>query len=68
MSSVTNNQAVKTPSSSSIKRRDTPVSEELKNSNLHPLLKKIYANRGVTKLKQVDYSLKKLIDFSAKRY
>ncbi len=64
MSSVTNNQAVKTQSSSSIKRRDTPVSEELKNSELHPLLKKIYANRGVTKLKQVDYSLKKLIDFS----
>jgi len=64
MSSVTNNQAVKTQSSSSIKRRDTPVSEELENSDLHPLLKKIYANRGVTKLKQVDYSLKKLIDFS----
>lgn len=64
MSSVTENQTIKTQSSSSIKRRDMPVSEELKNSDLHPLLKKIYANRGVTKLKQVDYSLKKLIDFS----
>lgn len=64
MSSVTENQTVKTQSSSSIKRRDMPVSEELKNSDLHPLLKKIYANRGVTKLKQVDYSLEKLIDFS----
>jgi len=64
MSNVTDNQAVKTRVGSSIKRRNTPVSEELKNSELHPLLKKIYANRGVTKLKQVDYSLKKLIDFS----
>ncbi|MCK4674848.1 MAG: single-stranded-DNA-specific exonuclease RecJ [Gammaproteobacteria bacterium] len=49
---------------SSIVRRNTAVSDELKNSDLHPLLKKIYANRGVTKLKQVEYSLKDLLDFS----
>ncbi len=49
---------------SSIVRRDAEVSDELKNSELHPLLKKIYANRGVTKLKQLDYSLKELIDFT----
>jgi len=49
---------------SSIVRRDAVVSDELENSDLHPLLKKIYANRGVTKLKQVEYSLKDLLDFS----
>lgn len=49
---------------SSIARRVAVVSDELANSDLHPLLKKIYANRGVTKLKQVDYSLKDLLDFS----
>jgi single-stranded-DNA-specific exonuclease len=72
MSTATNhlskNQATKTnvdsSSGSSIVRTDAVVSDELKNSDLHPLLKKIYANRGVTKLKQVDYSLKDLIDFS----
>ena len=49
---------------SSIRRRDVSVSDELENSSLHPLLKKIYANRGVTTLKQIDYSLKELLDFS----
>jgi len=63
MSSVTNNQT-DLQADSAIMRRDLPVSEELNNSDLHPLLKKIYANRGVTKLKQVDYSLKALLDFS----
>ena len=72
MSTVTNNlsnnQSMKTKLDSlvgsSIVRRNTAVSDELKNSDLHPLLKKIYANRGVTKLKQVEYSLKDLLDFS----
>jgi len=50
--------------SSSIVRRNLPVSEELQCSNLHPLLKKIYANRGVTSLNQIDYSLKDLLDYS----
>jgi len=49
---------------SSIVRRESDISDELKNSDLHPLLKKIYANRGVTKLKQIDYSLKDLLDYS----
>ncbi|MBT8118525.1 MAG: single-stranded-DNA-specific exonuclease RecJ [Gammaproteobacteria bacterium] len=49
---------------SSIVRRDADISEELEASELHPLLKKIYANRGVTSLKQVDYSLKGLLDFA----
>lgn len=50
--------------SSSIARRDEVVSDEIKNSDLHPLLKKVYANRGVTKLKQVSHKLQDLIDFS----
>ena len=49
---------------SSIVRRNSAVSDELQHSSLHPLLKKIYANRGVTHLKQVDYSLKDLLDYS----
>ena len=50
--------------SSLIVRRKAEISEELSNSELHPLLKKIYANRGVTELKQVKYTLANLIDFS----
>ena len=50
--------------SSSIVRRDTDISAELDASDLHPLLKKIYANRGVTSLNQVDYSLAGLLDFA----
>jgi single-stranded-DNA-specific exonuclease len=55
---------IKSDNASSIVRRDAHVSDELEASDLHPLLKKIYANRGVTSLKQVDYSLKGLLDFS----
>jgi single-stranded-DNA-specific exonuclease len=40
------------------------VSDELISSDIHPLLKQIYANRGVTKLKQLDYSLNNLFDYS----
>ncbi|MDT8282169.1 MAG: single-stranded-DNA-specific exonuclease RecJ [Gammaproteobacteria bacterium] len=49
---------------SAIARRGEMVSEEIQNSDLHPLLKKIYANRGVTRLKQVSHKLQDLIDFS----
>ncbi len=49
---------------SSIVRRNSAVSDELQDSRLHPLLKKIYANRGVSSLKQVEYSLKNLLDYS----
>jgi len=59
MSTVTNQT-----STASIIRRNEDVSEELQNSDLHPLLKKIYSNRGITKLKQVQYSLTGLIDYS----
>jgi len=45
-------------------RRDEAVSEELDDSELHPLLKKIYANRGVTELRQINYKLSELIDYS----
>lgn len=47
-----------------IVRRNAVISEELKNSQLHPLLKRIYANRGITQLKQVEYTLKDLIDYA----
>ena len=60
--------AIKQPScrlmESSIVRRNSEVSDELQSSSLHPLLKKIYANRGVSSLKQVEYSLKDLLDYS----
>lgn len=49
---------------SSIVRRDGKISKALKDSDLHPLLKKIYANREVTTLNQVAYNLKDLIDYS----
>ncbi len=47
-----------------IVRKDVVLSDELKNSDLHPVLKKIYANRGITELKQISYNLKNLLDFS----
>lgn len=49
---------------SAIVRRDRAISDELKASGLHPLLKKIYANRGITELSQVSYELSALIDYS----
>lgn len=53
-----------TAMASSIVRRNLTISEELQDSDLHPLLKKVYANRGVTKLKQIQYSLNDLLDYS----
>jgi single-stranded-DNA-specific exonuclease len=68
MSAVTDHSPgkakTKSANGSSIVRRDTDISGELDASDLHPLLKKIYANRGVTSLKQVDYSLAGLLDFA----
>ena len=57
-------QARTDPTASTIVRRESAVSDELQNSDLHPVLKKVYANRGITRLEQVDYSLKDLLDFS----
>lgn len=68
MSILTNqvqcNKCSNRTSASSIVRRDMAISQELKDSELHPLLKKIYANRGVSSLKQVSYSLNNLLDYS----
>lgn len=50
--------------STSIVRRNVEQSDELNNSDLHPILKKVYANRGVTKLKQVSYRLNDLVDYT----
>ena len=54
----------KTSIDSSIIRRHSEISEDLQNSDLPPLLKKIYANRGVTQLSQVSYNLTDLTDYS----
>lgn len=56
--------SMKTSDSSLIVRRSSKVSDELKNSQLHPLLQKVYANRGITSLKEIDYNLNDLLDFS----
>ena len=65
MSAATDNMPkIKAASVSTIVRRDVDISEELQNSELHPVLKKVYANRGITKLKQVSHSLADLIDYS----
>jgi len=58
MSTVTNK------ADSKILRRNSAISAELQESDLHPLLQKIYANRGVTRLNQVSYNLKDLVDFA----
>ncbi|VAW50370.1 Single-stranded-DNA-specific exonuclease RecJ [hydrothermal vent metagenome] len=63
MSTVTNKFDVNR-SGSTIFRRNAEVSDELQNSGLHPLLKKIYANRGITRLNQINYDLKDLVDFA----
>ncbi len=46
-----------------IHRRDVHISDELNNAALHPVLKRIYANRDINSLSQVDYSLNRLLDY-----
>ncbi len=46
-----------------IHRRDVHISDELNNAALHPVLKRIYANRAINSLSQVDYSLNRLLDY-----
>ena len=46
-----------------IHRRNHAVPQELEQTALHPLLKRIYANRQISRLAQVDYSLKRLLNF-----
>jgi single-stranded-DNA-specific exonuclease len=59
MSAATNN------SITAIVRRNADISTDLQQSELHPLLKKVYANRGITKLQQVKYTLADLLDYSS---
>ena len=47
-----------------IHRRNQGISEELQQASLHPVLKRIYANRHINTLTQVDYSLKRLINYN----
>lgn len=44
--------------------QQTPISEELQISSFHPVVKQIYANRGVKEVKEVDYRLRFLDHFS----
>ena len=46
-----------------IQRRNHVIPEQLQDAALHPVLKRIYANRHVSSLDQVDYSLERLIDY-----
>jgi single-stranded-DNA-specific exonuclease len=46
-----------------IHRRNLGISDELAQASLHPVLKRIYANRHINSLSQVDYSLDRLISF-----
>lgn len=46
-----------------IHRRNLGISDELEKAALHPVLKRIYANRHVNSLSQVDYSLERLISY-----
>ncbi len=49
---------------SRIIRRQAVDSEALMASNIHPMLKRLYANRQVSRPEQVEYSLERLLDFS----
>ncbi len=46
-----------------IHRRKQTISDELQQATLHPILKRIYANRDVNQLSQVDYSLARLLKY-----
>jgi len=48
---------------SKICRINKDISDELANSDIHPLLQQLYANRGITHLKDVQYSIKQLPDY-----
>ncbi len=59
----TDTEAVMSACISKIQPCKRPVSEELASSELNPLLQQLYANRGVTRLDQLDYSLSQLADY-----
>jgi single-stranded-DNA-specific exonuclease len=39
------------------------MSDEIQNASLHPVLKRIYANRHISSLAQIDYSLDRLVSY-----
>ena len=47
-----------------IQRRNQAIPDALQDAALHPVLKRIYANRHVCSLEQVDYSLERLINYN----
>ena len=47
----------------SIISKHSEISSELDESNLNPLLKRVYANRGIENCDQLDYSIVGLLDF-----
>ena len=44
-----------------INRYQKDISDEIIQSDLHPVLKRIYSHRGVSNLRQVDYSLEHML-------
>ncbi len=48
-----------------IQQCDTVVSTELAQSDLHPVLQRIYSHRGIASLQQVEYSLEQMLPFTA---
>ena len=46
-----------------IHRRNQRIPDALQNASLHPVLKRIYANRQVSSLAQIDYTLDRLINY-----
>jgi len=48
---------------SRIQRRSATISQSLANSNLHPVLQQLYANRGVNHREQIEYSIQRLSDY-----
>lgn len=46
-----------------IHRRNRAISDELLNAALHPVLKRVYANRDINSLDEIDYSLDRLIGY-----
>ncbi len=46
-----------------IHRRNLGMSDEIQNASLHPVLKRIYANRHINSLVQIDYSLDRLANY-----
>ena len=46
-----------------IHRRNLGISDEIQKASLHPVLKRIYANRNINSIAQIDYSLDRLANY-----